>query len=283
MLKISIRGFSTSTAARTLLDRELYQENSVVRFILNDKKMNTLSLAMIKELFAELKAIDKIEKVRSVVIAHNGKSFSAGHELKELTTESGTDKHNEIFNTCGDMMNFIRNMKVPVIAEVNGTAAAAGLQFVASCDVVVAGKSSRFLVPGQKLGLFCSTPGIALVRAVPKKVAMDMLLTAQPIDSEAALRAGLVSRVVDDDQVKFEALKVAEQIGQFSRSVTSLGKAFFYTQAELGTADAYRYGSRVMVGNLKLKDCQEGISAFIGKRHPEFEHSNDLVEETKKN
>ncbi|ULT95572.1 hypothetical protein L3Y34_004348 [Caenorhabditis briggsae] len=283
MLKISIRGFSTSTAARTLLDRELYQENSVVRFILNDKKVNTLSLAMIKELFAELKAIDKIEKVRSVVIAHNGKSFSAGHELKELTTESGTDKHNEIFNTCGDMMNFIRNMKVPVIAEVNGTAAAAGLQLVASCDVVVAGKSSRFLVPGQKLGLFCSTPGIALVRAVPRKVAMDMLLTAQPIDSEAALRAGLVSRVVDDDQVKFEALKVAEQIGQFSRSVTSLGKAFFYTQAELGTADAYRYGSRVMVGNLKLKDCQEGISAFIGKRHPEFEHSNDLVEETKKN
>ncbi|ULT95571.1 hypothetical protein L5515_011465 [Caenorhabditis briggsae] len=270
MLKISIRGFSTSTAARTLLDRELYQENSVVRFILNDKKVNTLSLAMIKELFAELKAIDKIEKVRSVVIAHNGKSFSAGHELKELTTESGTDKHNEIFNTC-------------VIAEVNGTAAAAGLQLVASCDVVVAGKSSRFLVPGQKLGLFCSTPGIALVRAVPRKVAMDMLLTAQPIDSEAALRAGLVSRVVDDDQVKFEALKVAEQIGQFSRSVTSLGKAFFYTQAELGTADAYRYGSRVMVGNLKLKDCQEGISAFIGKRHPEFEHSNDLVEETKKN
>lgn len=282
MLKISSRTFSTTMAARTLLERELYQGNSVVRFVLNDKKVNTLSLAMIKELFAELKAIDKIEKVRSVVIAHNGKSFSAGHELKELTTESGTDKHNEIFNTCGDMMNFMRNMKVPIIAEVNGTAAAAGLQLVASCDVVVAGKSSKFLVPGQKLGLFCSTPGIALVRAVPRKVAMDMLLTAQPIDSEAALRAGLVSRVVDDDQVKFEALKVAEQIGHFSRSVTALGKAFFYTQAELPTADAYRYGSRVMVGNLKLKDCQEGISAFIGKRDPEFEHTNDLVEEPKK-
>lgn len=121
------------------------------------------------------------------------------------------------------------------------------------------------------------------MRAVPRKVAMDMLLTAQPIDSEAALRAGLVSRVVDDDQVKFEALKVAEQIGQFSRSVTALGKAFFYTQAELNTADAYRYGSRVMVGNLKLKDCQEGISAFIEKRHANFEHSNELVGELKKN
>ncbi|CAL2040533.1 unnamed protein product [Caenorhabditis brenneri] len=278
MLQFSSRRFSTSMAMKSLLERELYQGNSVVRFVLNDKKVNTLSLDMINELYTELKAIDKIEKIRSVVIAHNGKSFSAGHELKELTTESGSEKHNEIFNTCGDMMNFIRNMKVPVIAEVNGTAAAAGLQLVASCDVVVAGKSSKFLVPGQKLGLFCSTPGIALVRAVPRKVAMDMLLTAQPIDAEAALRAGLVSRLVDDDQVKFEALKVAEQIGQFSRSVTALGKAFFYTQAE-----AYRYGSRVMVGNLKLKDCQEGISAFIGKCQPEFEHSNDLVEEVKKN
>ncbi|EGT37668.1 hypothetical protein CAEBREN_11067 [Caenorhabditis brenneri] len=283
MLQFSSRRFSTSMAMKSLLERELYQGNSVVRFVLNDKKVNTLSLDMINELYTELKAIDKIEKIRSVVIAHNGKSFSAGHELKELTTESGSEKHNEIFNTCGDMMNFIRNMKVPVIAEVNGTAAAAGLQLVASCDVVVAGKSSKFLVPGQKLGLFCSTPGIALVRAVPRKVAMDMLLTAQPIDAEAALRAGLVSRLVDDDQVKFEALKVAEQIGQFSRSVTALGKAFFYTQAELSTTEAYRYGSRVMVGNLKLKDCQEGISAFIGKRQPEFEHSNDLVEEVKKN
>uniref|UniRef100_A0A8R1DQA5 Enoyl-CoA hydratase domain-containing protein 3, mitochondrial n=1 Tax=Caenorhabditis japonica TaxID=281687 RepID=A0A8R1DQA5_CAEJA len=240
MLKFPLRTFSTSRAAKTLLERELYQGNSVVRLILNDKKVNTLSLALINELFAELKAINKIEKVRSVVLAHNGKSFSAGHELTELKTEKGSDKHNEIFDTCGEMMNFIRNMKVPIIAEVNGTAAAAGLQLVASCDIVVAGKSSKFLVPGQKVGLFCSTPGIALVRAVPRKVAMDMLLTAQPIDSESALRAGLVSRIVDDDQVKFEALKVAEQIGQFSRSVTALGKAFFYTQAELNTSDAYR-------------------------------------------
>ncbi|CAI5449721.1 unnamed protein product [Caenorhabditis angaria] len=239
MLNISIRRLSTTSVAKSLLERELYQGNSVVRLILNDKKVNTLSLDLINELSDELRAIDKIEKVRSVIIAHNGKSFSAGHELRELQADKGTEQHSKIFNRCGDMMNFIRNMKVPVIAEVNGTAAAAGVQLVASCDIVVAGKSSKFLVPGQKLGLFCSTPGIPLVRAVPKKVAMDMLLTAQPIDADAALRAGLVSRIVDDEQVKFEALKVAEQIGQFSRSVTALGKAFFYTQSELNITDAY--------------------------------------------
>ncbi|CAB3409090.1 unnamed protein product [Caenorhabditis bovis] len=278
MLKTSFRSISTSIAARSLIERELYQGNSVVRLILNDKKVNSLSLAMIKELYSELKAIHNIEKVRSVILAHNGKAFSAGHELDELKSEKGKELHNEIFDTCGDMMNFMRFMSVPIIAEVTGMAAAAGCQLVASCDIVVAGKSSMFMVPGQKLGLFCSTPGVALARNIPNKVAMDMLLTAQPIDAEAALRAGLISRLVDDDQVKYEALKVAEQIGQFSRSVTALGKAFFYTQTELNTTDAYRHASKVMVGNLKLKDCQEGISAFLEKRTPEFSGTNDLTD-----
>ncbi|CAD6194523.1 unnamed protein product [Caenorhabditis auriculariae] len=266
MWKILARSLSSQTP-KSLIERELYQGNSVVRLILNDGKVNALSLAMVNELHDELCAINKIDKVRSVIIAHHGPAFSAGHQIKELTTASGSGTHNKIFERCGDMMMLIQKMKVPVIAEVNGTAAAAGCQLVAACDLVVAGNSSKFLVPGQKI-------------AVPRKVALDMLLTGEPIDAQAALRAGLVSRLVEDCQVKFEALKVAERIGAHSRSVTALGKAFFYAQVELNTADAYRYGAKVMAGNLKMQDCQEGIDAFLTKRHPEFTGSEALVKDS---
>ncbi|VDL76314.1 unnamed protein product [Nippostrongylus brasiliensis] len=158
--------------------------------------------------------------------------------------EAGADLHQRIFDQCSKLMLFMRSMELPVIAEVRGVAAAAGCQLVASCDVVVAAENSKFMVPGQKVGLFCSTPGIALARAVPQKVALDMLLTAEAIDAPAALRCGLVSRVVPEDQVKFEALRVAEQIGQHSRSVTAFGKAFFYSQVELGVNEAYRLPRR---------------------------------------
>ncbi|PIO65231.1 enoyl-CoA hydratase/isomerase family protein, partial [Teladorsagia circumcincta] len=158
---------------------------------------------------------------------------------------------------------------------VRGVAAAAGCQLMASCDIVVAADNSKFMVPGQKVGLFCSTPGIALARAVPHKVALDMLLTGEPIDAQTALRCGLVSRIVPEKEVKFEALRVAEQIGQHSRSVTALGKAFFYTQTELRVNEAYRYGGKVMTENLKLKDAQEGIKAFTEKRKAAFTHTDE--------
>ncbi|WKY09689.1 hypothetical protein Q1695_002220 [Nippostrongylus brasiliensis] len=189
--------------------------------------------------------------------------------------EAGADLHQRIFDQCSKLMLFMRSMELPVIAEVRGVAAAAGCQLVASCDVVVAAENSKFMVPGQKVGLFCSTPGIALARAVPQKVALDMLLTAEAIDAPAALRCGLVSRVVPEDQVKFEALRVAEQIGQHSRSVTAFGKAFFYSQVELGVNEAYRFGNKVMTENLKMKDTQEGINAFTEKRKPNFTHTGE--------
>ncbi|KHJ86417.1 enoyl-CoA hydratase/isomerase family protein [Oesophagostomum dentatum] len=162
---------------------------------------------MIETLCSELEGLNTLKNVRSVILTSEGPAFSSGHDLREL---------------------------------VRGIAAAAGCQLVASCDIVVASETSKFVVPGQKLGFFCTTPGIALARAVPRKVALDMLLTAEPIDAQAALRCGLVSRVVPEKEVKREALKVAHQIGQYSRAVTALGKAIFYSQIEMGVTDAYR-------------------------------------------
>uniref|UniRef100_A0A0K0CX13 Enoyl-CoA hydratase domain-containing protein 3, mitochondrial n=1 Tax=Angiostrongylus cantonensis TaxID=6313 RepID=A0A0K0CX13_ANGCA len=264
-------------SASSLLGRELYQGESVVRLIIKDpKRRNALSLAMMEELARDLEGLNEIPKVvlihslqvRSVIIASGSKVFSSGHDLTEL------DLHRKIFERCFHLMTLIRRMQIPVIAEVNGIAAAAGCQLVASCDVVVASETSKFLVPGQKVGLFCSTPGIPLARAVPHKIALDMLLTGEPIDAHS-VSYGLVSRVVPENEVKFEALKVAEQIGRHSRSVTALGKAFFYSQTELGLSDAYRYGGEVMTGNLKMKDAQEGIKAFMEKRKPEFKHTDE--------
>ncbi|CAJ0591867.1 unnamed protein product [Cylicocyclus nassatus] len=268
---------SLSTAS-TLIGRELYQGESVVRLILKDvKRRNALSLEMIEAITKELEGVNTIPKVRSVILTSEGPAFSSGHDLRELVTEAGSDLHQKIFEKCGKLMLLIRRMEVPVIAEVCGMAAAAGCQLVASCDVVVASDTSKFMVPGQKVGLFCSTPGIALARAVPSKVAMDMLLTGEPIDAKSALRCGLVSRIVPEEKVKEEALKVAEQIGRYSRSVTALGKAFFYSQIELGISDAYRYGNKIMTENLKYKDAQEGINAFVEKRKPNFKNTDEKV------
>ncbi|ETN83691.1 enoyl-CoA hydratase/isomerase family protein [Necator americanus] len=236
---------SLSTAS-SLIGRELYQGETVVRLILKDvKRRNALSLEMIEALTSEMEGVNTISKVRSVIISSEGPAFSSGHDLKDYEhffwkAEAGSDLHQKIFDRCGNLMMLIRRMEIPVIAEVHGIAAAAGCQLVASCDVVIASDTSKFVVPGQKVGLFCSTPGIPLARAVPHKIALYMLLTGEPIDAQTALSCGLVSRIVPEKDVKFEALKVAEQIGQHSRSVTALGKTFFYSQTELGINDAYR-------------------------------------------
>ncbi|KAK6754477.1 hypothetical protein RB195_013464 [Necator americanus] len=268
---------SLSTAS-SLIGRELYQGETVVRLILKDvKRRNALSLEMIEALTSEMEGVNTISKVRSVIISSEGPAFSSGHDLKELVTEAGSDLHQKIFDRCGNLMMLIRRMEIPVIAEVHGIAAAAGCQLVASCDVVIASDTSKFVVPGQKVGLFCSTPGIPLARAVPHKIALYMLLTGEPIDAQTALSCGLVSRIVPEKDVKFEALKVAEQIGQHSRSVTALGKTFFYSQTELGINDAYRFGGKVMTENLKYKDAQEGINAFIEKRKADFKHTDEKV------
>uniref|UniRef100_A0AC34R769 Enoyl-CoA hydratase domain-containing protein 3, mitochondrial n=1 Tax=Panagrolaimus sp. JU765 TaxID=591449 RepID=A0AC34R769_9BILA len=285
LLSISRTFASTTTSSpehgnHDLFEREVYLENRVARIVLNAPKIrNSLSFNLMDSLLKELKGMNEIQKLRAVIIAGKGPAFSAGHDLKELTSQTGVDYHKKLFAKCSELMSFVQHMQLPVIAEVDGVAAAAGCQLVSSCDVVVASPKSTFMVPGQKVGLFCSTPGIALVRTVSRKIAMDMLLTARSITAQEALQAGLVSRISKEgEEPRIEALKVAEQICQFSRSVTALGKLFFYTQVELSQRDAYRYGEAVMVENLKLKDAQEGIDAFIKKRHPEFQHNDDKVQ-----
>lgn len=269
---------SSDYSSNSILKRELYCDGKVARIVLNDpKRRNALSLEMIQALHKELFEIDAIQKVRAVIIAALGPAFSSGHDLKQLRTSEGIEKHKLIFDKCTKMMSLIQNMSLPVIAEVSGIAAAAGCQLVATCDFVVAGRSAKFLTPGIKVGLFCSTPGIALARAVPRKVALDLLLTGDAIDSEQALRAGLVSRVVEDSEVKSEALKIAEKISALSRPVVALGKSFFYTQAQLPTSDAYRMGERVMVDNLQYEDAQEGITAFVEKRVPVWKNTDKKV------
>ncbi|KAI6188530.1 hypothetical protein M3Y98_00364800 [Aphelenchoides besseyi] len=277
----SLRCSSSQTAKTTsndVLGRELYLNNQVVRLIFNSpKNRNALSLDFMSLLHKELTEIDKIEKLRAVILAAEGPAFSAGHNLKELTSESGKQKHKEVFAKCTQLLSFIRQMQLPVIAEVEGVSAAAGTQLVSTCDVVVASESATFSVPGLKAGLFCSTPGIPLSRSIPHKLAMDMLLTARSINAQEALSAGLVSRVVSKGEARIEALRVAEEITKMSRSVTALGKAFYYTQSELRLSEAYRLGESVMTENLKYKDCQEGIDSFIKKRQPEWTHGDERV------
>jgi len=261
-----------------LLGRELYLDNKVVRLVFKSaKNRNALSLELMELLRKELHEVDKIPKVRAVILAGEGPSFSAGHDLKQLTCESGVAKHKEIFAKCTELMSLIRRMHLPVIAEVDGVAAAAGCQLVASCDIVIASENSSFSVPGLKAGLFCSTPGIPLGRNIPDKLAMDMLLTARTITAKEAMEAGLVSRVVPKGEARFEALRITEEITNMSRSVTALGKAFYYSQKELPLAEAYRLGESVMTENLKFRDCQEGIDAFIKKRIPNWSHSSERV------
>ncbi|MEE6512940.1 hypothetical protein FKM82_020286 [Ascaphus truei] len=214
-------------------------------------------------------------KLRVIVIAAEGPVFSSGHNLKELTAAQGKDYHAEVFRTCAKLMTSIQTISVPVIAQVNGLATAAGCQLVASCDIAVASEKSRFATPGVNVGLFCSTPAVALGRAVPRKVALEMLFTGEPISAQDALLHGLVSKVVPEEDLERETMKIAYKICQTSRSVVALGKATFYRQMAHGLDAAYELASQVMVQNLSLKDGQEGVEAFSQKRKPVWTHSLD--------
>ncbi|KAI1724100.1 enoyl-CoA hydratase/isomerase domain-containing protein [Ditylenchus destructor] len=274
------RGYATIVPSE-LLKQELHCEDRVARLVLNNAKgRNVLSYDMMNELHRQLQNLDKNEAMRVVILAAEGPAFSAGHDLKELTERPGVDYHKKVFKKCTELMQLIQNMKLPVIAEVNGVAAAAGCQLVASCDIVVASEQSTFSVPGLRAGIFCSTPGIPLARNVPRKLAMDMLLTARSITASEALRAGLVSRVVPNGQEKDESLRVAEPILNMSRSVTALGKAFFYSQIEqVNMNGVYRQGEAVMCENLKMADAQKGIKSFIAKEKqtPKWTHTDEKV------
>jgi enoyl-CoA hydratase/carnithine racemase len=265
---------NVQTAAPVLL-RE--REKDVAVLVLNrPAARNSLSEALLVALSAAFTEIAADKSVRAVVLAANGPAFCAGHDMKELTArradaDRGRAYFRHIMTTCSAMMQQIVNLPQPVIAAVQGTATAAGCQLVASCDLAVASQAANFATPGVNIGLFCSTPMVALSRNVPRKVAMEMLLTGDMVSAEKAAQFGLINRVVAAGKERGEALALARLIAAKSSYVVKIGKQAFYRQAELPLADAYRYASEVMTENLLARDAEEGICAFIEKRDPSWE------------
>lgn len=240
------------------------------------RSRNSLSDAMLQALAEALTAIAADKKLRAVVIAANGLAFSAGHDLKEVTAhrqdaDGGRAYTADLMARCSAVMQTILRLPQPVIAAVEGVATAAGAQLVATCDLAVASTAAKFSTPGVHIGLFCSTPMVALSRNIARKHAMEMLLTGDMISAEDAHRIGLVNRVVPAGTARDAALALARKIAARSPAAVRFGKQAFYQQLERGVADAYRYASEVMVENMLVRDAAEGIGAFVEKREPQWE------------
>jgi enoyl-CoA hydratase/carnithine racemase len=218
-----------------------------------------------------LDEIDADPAVHVVVIAANGPAFCAGHDLKEIRTDPDRALYEELLDSCNRLMMRITTLRQPVIARVQGIATAAGCQLVATCDLAVASNAARFATPGVNIGLFCSTPMVALSRAVGRKAALEMLLTGEMVDAETAVAIGLVNRVVANEALDQAVAELADQIASKSPMVVAIGKKAFYKQIELGLTEAYDYAGGVMVTNLLKRDAAEGIDAFIEKRDPIWE------------
>lgn len=263
-----------SQLAQDILPQRL--DGGVLRLTMNrPAQRNALSEALIAALQEAIDAAAADPAVRVVVIAAAGPAFSAGHDLKEITTrradpDGGRSYFEWLMGACSHLMQTIVNCPKPVIAEVQGLATAAGCQLVASCDLAVASQTARFGTPGVAIGLFCSTPMVALSRNVPRKHAMEMLLTGDAIEAEQAERIGLVNRIVRPEALEAETAALAKKLTGKSAPVLKIGKAAFYAQVEMPLAEAYDYCSRVMVENLLHRDAEEGISAFIEKRRAQW-------------
>ena len=249
----------------------------IATLILNrPQARNSLSEAMLLALAAHLTALAKDPAVRAIIIAANGTAFSAGHDLKELAAhradgDRGRAYYKLIMESCANVMQQIVKQPQPVIAAVQGPATAVGCQLVASCDLAVAASDAFFATPGVNIGLFCSTPMVALSRNVPRKVAMEMLVTGENLTAEDALRYGLINHVVAPGAARSEAMAIGRKVAAKSAHVLKLGKEAFYRQLELGLADAYNFTAEVMVENMMARDAEEGINAFVEKRAPLWE------------
>ncbi len=229
---------------------------------------NALSMGLMTELHAALEAVATDAAVKVVVIAANGPAFCAGHDLKEMRANPGRRNYERLFGQCSALMTAVVRLPKPVIAKVHALATAAGCQLVASCDLAVAADSARFATPGVNIGLFCSTPMVALSRAVGRKQAMEMLLTGRPISAAEAHAFGLVNRVVAADALDAAVAELAGQIAAKSPYTVAVGKEAFYRQAEMTLDEAYDYASDVMTRNMLARDAEEGIDAFLEKREP---------------
>jgi enoyl-CoA hydratase/carnithine racemase len=252
-------------AKRNLL---IEHDEGLVTITMNrPERRNALSTAMMAELIAALREAGASSAVRAVIMAGAGPAFSAGHDLGELRGRDLAFYRHE-FELCAELMRTVQSIPQPVLARVHGVATAAGCQLVATCDLAVAGESARFATPGVKIGLFCSTPMVALTRAIGRKRAMEMLLSGVPIDARTAAEWGLVNRVVPDAKLVEETRALAMQIAEASPLTVGIGKQAFYAQIDLDQGKAYEYAKEVMSMNAMAADAQEGICAFLEKRPP---------------
>lgn len=233
----------------------------------NPERRNALSSPTLAALESLLTEIADDDAARVVVFRSEGPVFSSGHDLNELVNGDAED-YAGVFEACTRVMEAIRLLPKPVIVQVQGLATAAGCQLVATCDIAVAADTAAFATPGVQIGLFCTTPGVAVARSVMPKKAMEMLLTGRPISAQEALDFGLISRIVAADELETQVAELATQIASASAHTLALGKAAFYRQIEMDRPSAYQFASQVMVDNLLADDAKEGISAFLGKRQP---------------
>jgi enoyl-CoA hydratase/carnithine racemase len=251
-------------------------KDSILEITLNNpSQQNTLSLQFINDLKKIIENADSSDEVKVIILSSSGKVFSAGHNLKEIKShredkDQGLHFFTTLINSCSDLMLKIINNSKPVIAEVNGIATAAGCQLVASCDLAYASDSSKFATPGVNIGLFCSTPMVALSRVVNNKHSMEMLLTGDLINADKAKSIGLINNFFNEDKLVNKTREMAVRIANKSSLTLRIGKKAFYNQTELKISDAYKYASEIMIKNMMNQDSEEGIEAFLEKREPNW-------------
>lgn len=248
----------------------LVNEGAIATVTMNrPERRNALSLGMMTELMAALRQLAAQPQTRVILLAGNGSAFSAGHDLRELV-RGDLPLYRRVFDVCTQLMTTIQEIPQPVVARVHGMATAAGCQLVATCDLAVAAATARFATPGVKIGLFCTTPMVALTRSVGRKRALEMLLTGTAIDAQTAADWGLVNRVVPAEQLDEATHALARQIAEASPLTLAIGKQAFYSQIDLDQPKAYAYAKEIMSMNALAGDAQEGMSAFVEKRPPNW-------------
>ncbi|GAB0091186.1 enoyl-CoA hydratase domain-containing protein 3, mitochondrial [Sergentomyia squamirostris] len=275
MLRICLSNFrNVSTSSARSKFTQCSEHDGIRNIVLNNPKTrNSLSLEMMSDILGDLTRNLQDKSLRVIVLSSvESPVFSAGHNLKELTPEKGKSAHREVFQLANKLMMSMIEAPVPVIGKVDGLAAAAGCQLIANCDLAICSTRSSFSTPGANFGIFCSTPGVAVVRKVSRMKAAQMLFTGLPISAQEALTCGLVNGVVPPEELDGEIEKICQAICSKSRAVIELGKKFFYQQIEMGTKEAFEAAGEIMVKNLSQPDGQEGVKSFVEKRKPSWSH-----------
>ncbi|HEY1383223.1 MAG TPA: enoyl-CoA hydratase [Dongiaceae bacterium] len=272
-MDIALTSFGDAKQPRICPDTSLVLrdelEHGIVRLTLNrPEQRNALSLEMVRQLMTQFESMAHDDQVRVIILAGAGPAFCAGHDLKELRAQPTVDFYQKVFGLCGRLMLAIADFPRPVIAEVQGIATAAGCQLVATADLAIASEDARFTTPGVNIGLFCSTPMVAVSRAVAPKHAMEMLLTGEPIGAQEAERIGLINRAVPAAELTTATMALASKIASKSVQCLKIGKGAFYRQIDMDLKHAYDYASHVMTENMQALDAAEGIEAFLQKRKP---------------